>query len=463
MRWLRRILWLGLFGCVALGVLGVGAYVWVRRHDVGEIGVQERAANDPPPLPAPTPAETDWPWWRGIAANNVAGPGSPPTTWSVSENVIWHVDVPGRGHASPTVWGNHIFVATADDAQQTQSLLCFDRETGQKKWDKVIRRGGFQAIHEKNSHASPTPACDGKYVYTVFMADGTIWVTATDFDGQQVWQTEAGPFIGKFGYGSAPAIHDSLVIVAGDNHGSRFEKIRKTSFLAALDRATGKFAWRIDRPDENSCGTPIVATVAGKPQLLIAGFRQVCGYNPLDGSELWHCAWSADRTAGTMAYGETLVYASATSKSQDLIAIAADGSGDVTANKIAWRNTKGAADVPTPLLYDGLLYLIDDKGVATCYDALSGETVWKKRLGGNFSSSPVIAGGNIYVANEDGVTYVFKPGRSYEAVAQNDLGDGMFATPAFCGDRIYARTLHHLWCLGAAAPQAAALPATAPE
>ncbi|MBX9789374.1 MAG: PQQ-binding-like beta-propeller repeat protein [Pirellulales bacterium] len=451
----RRLIALAVLGFAGLALAGLAAVVWLRGDAVSEIAASKSRAAQ---WPAPAPAETDWPWWRGVHANNIVGPGSPPTIWSASENVIWRVAVPGRGHASPTVWGDRIFIATADDSQQTQSLLCFDRETGQQRWEKLIRRGGFQESHQKNSHASPTPACDGRHVYTVFAAAGSIWVTATDFDGRQLWQTEAGPFIGKFGYGSAPAIHESLVIVAGDNRGSKLGRFLETSFLAALDRATGQIVWRIKRPNENSCGTPIVATVAGKPQLLLSGNRQVCGYNPLDGSLLWRCGWTVDRSAGTVAFGPRLVYASGTTRSKELVAIAADGHGDISSTGVVWRTTKGAADVPTPLLYDDLLYVIDDLGVATCYDALSGKTVWAKRLGGNFSSSPMLAGGHIYVANEDGVTFVFKPGRAYEAVAQNDLGEAMFATPAFCGDRVYARTLHHLWCLGTAAPQAAALP-----
>ena len=450
---LKRLLTLALISGVGLAVAGALTFGWLRWTGVREIApVAARGSA----WPAPQPAADDWPWWRGTLANNLAGSAQPPTTWSVSENVVWQVDVPGRGHASPTVWGERIFVATADDAAQTQSLLCYDRATGDKRWDVVIRQGGFQETHQKNSHASPTPACDGRHVYTVFPAAGSIWVTATDLDGKQVWQTEAGPFVGKFGYGSAPAIHGSLVIVAGDNRGSKLAKFRETSFLAALDRQTGAIAWRIHRPNENSCGTPIVAHVAGRDQLLLAGFKEVCGYNPLDGAELWRCRWKGDRTAGTVVYGPRLVYASATSKQQDLIAIAADGSGDVSDKGVAWRHPKGAADVPTPLLYDGLLYVVTDNGVAICYDAETGSEIWKQRLGGDFSSSPVLAGGNIYVANEAGVTYVFRPGRTYAAVAENDLADGMFATPAFCGDRIYARTLHRLWSLGVAAPQAAA-------
>jgi len=393
-------------------------------------------------LPPVAAAADDWPWWRGPNSDNIAAaPQDPPVKWSATENVAWKADVPGRGHGSPCLWGSRIFLAAADDKAQTQSVLCYDRGSGKKLWQTEIHRGGFMRQHPKNSHASATPACDGQYVFMPFMVQGGIWLTAVDFDGKIAWQKKLGGFESMHGFAASPALYKSLVIVVADHV--------KGSYIAALHRRTGEAVWRIARPDYKlgTYASPAIGRVAGRDQLLIQGPYKVFSYDPATGKELWTCDGPNESTCSTVSFSNEFVYASAGFPKRNLLCIRADGDGDVTNTHIVWRKDGNTAYVPALLLVDGLLYMVEDEGKTTCFDAKTGQVIWQTKLGGFFSSSPTLAGGHIYVANEAGMVYVFKPGRTFELVAQNNLADGGFATPVICGGRIYLRTLKSLYCL----------------
>jgi outer membrane protein assembly factor BamB len=389
------------------------------------------------------PAADDWPWWQGPHHDNIAAPGqAPPLRWGPHENVIWKAEVPGRGHSSPCIWGDRIFLTTADDAAQVQSMLCYDRATGRRRWQTEVHRGGFVAQHRKGSHASATPACDGQRVFVPLVIQDAIWLSALDFDGKIVWQKRLGNFQSMHGFAASPLLYGSLVIVAADN--------LKDSFLIALHRRTGEIVWRTDRPSYKlgTYASPTVGHVAGRDQLLLHGPLKVFSYNPLTGALLWTCDGPSESSASTMTLGRDLVYSSVGYPKRNLLCIRADGNGDVTKTHVAWSKKNKMAYVPSLLLADGLLTMVEDAGHAVCFDAASGEEVWTEKLEGQFSASPVLAHGHIYAVNEEGVTLVFKAGRKFEMVARNDLADGGFATPAICGGRVYIRSLHHLYCLG---------------
>jgi outer membrane protein assembly factor BamB len=391
-------------------------------------------------LPPVTPAEDDWPWWRGPTFDSKAADGqTPPIKWSESENVVWKVDVPHRGHSSPCIWGDKIFLTTADDDAEVQYVLCYDRATGDELWKTVVHTGGFMREHEKNSQASATVACDGQHLFATFMVQGGIWLDTLDLDGNIVRQEKIGPFKSLHGFAASPLLYKSLVIVVGDNPGA--------SFMAAVHRKTGKVIWRINRTNHQSFASPIIGNVCGRDQLLIAGPYKVNSYDPNTGENLWSCDGPTDVAASTIVFGEELVYVSAGYPKKNLLCIRADGSGDVTDTHLVWRKDKKAAYVPSMLLHEGLLYMVNDGGEAVCFEAKSGDVVWRHKFKAHFSSSPVLAGGNIYIVDEDGKMSIFKPGREFELVAENDLEDGGFATPIICGNRIYLRALHHLYCL----------------
>jgi len=275
-----------------------------------------------------------------------------------------------------------------------------------------------------------------------FMVQGGIWLTALDLDGKIAWQEKLGDFKSVHGFAASPLVYKSLVIVSADSV--------EGSFMAAVHRQTGEVVWKIERPEYKlgNYASPTVGYVAGRDQLLTHGPHKVYSYDPAIGDLLWTCDGPSELTSNTMSAGDQLVYASGGYPKKSLLSIRADGSGDVTDTHVVWRKTGKTAYVTSMLLADGLLYMVEDGGEATCFDAATGEVIWQAKLDGDFSSSPVLAGGHVYVVNEAGVAYVFNAGRNFELVSRNDLGDGGFATPAVCGGRIYLRTLHHLYCLG---------------
>jgi outer membrane protein assembly factor BamB len=221
--------------------------------------------------------------------------------------------------------------------------------------------------------------------------------------------------------------------------------------MAAIESATGKPAWTTDRKSTGKHGnyaTPAIATLNGKPQLIQTGFQEVTSYNPDTGKVLWSCAGPAEVTACTAACGDGMVFATGGFPEKELLAIRADGSGDVTQTHIAWRSTKGVTYVPSPVYHEGHLYMVADNGTATCFEGKTGKQVWQERLGGEFTASPVLVGDRIYVTNEAGKTFVIKTGPKYELVAANDVDAPVLATLAVCGGQVFLRTDHHLYCIG---------------
>lgn len=392
----------------------------------------------------PQAADGDWPWWRGPNRDGISADRKVVTRWSPTENVVWATKVPGRGLSSPIVCGKRIFLTTADEKAQQQSILAFDRETGRQLWSTLAHQGKLVRKYPKNSHASATPACDGKRVFSVFINNDALHVTATDLDGKILWQTRAGDFQSLHGYGASPVLFKSLVIVTGDNVAS--------AYIAALDAGTGKVVWRAERKivgKYGNYGTPSLAFVNNRAQLLQAGLGQTTSYDPETGKLLWSCDGPAEVTANTMVHSDTMVFSSGGFPEKHLHAIRADGSGNVTKSHLAWNADAGVTYVPSPLYHAGSLFVVNDSGIASCFDAESGKQIWQERLQGAFSSSPVLVGDLILATSETGVTSIFQASRTFKLVATNSLQEPVLATPAVCGGQIFMRTEQQLFCLGA--------------
>jgi outer membrane protein assembly factor BamB len=395
------------------------------------------------PAVTPKAAAGDWPWWRGPTLDGKSADRNVATTWSATENVVWKTKVPGRGHSSPCVCGDRVFLTTADEEAHKQFVLAFERTTGNPLWTPLAHEAAFTRKNAKNSHASATPACDGQRLYSVFLNADGLHVTATDQGGKILWQTRAGAFQSEHGYGSSPLLYKSLVLVNGDS--------LKGSFQAALDAATGKVVWKVDRKVTGRHGnyaTAAVATLAGKPQLILTGMSEVSSLDPDTGKLLWSCAGPAEVTACTAACGDGVVFATGGFPEKELLAVRADGSGEVTKSHVLWRTNRGVTYVPSPLYHDGRLFVVADGGVTTCFEAATGKQLWQDRLAGAFTSSPILVGDLVYATSEAGKTFVFKAGPKFELLASNDLGEGVLATPAVCGGQVFLRTEQHLYCLG---------------
>lgn len=429
-------------------VAGLGYWWLIARSDVSEI--KASANPEPGAWPAVTASANDWPWWRGPSMNGEAAGTAPPINWSASKNIKWKSEVPGRGHASPILWGDHVFLLSADEAAQKIILCAYQRSNGHPRWQKTIHQGGLPIKHAKNSFASSTPACDGKHVYSVIATNAVVLVTACTLEGQIAWQTEAGPFISENGFGSSPLLWGPYFIVAADSSPLSLRRISNSpSFLAALDRRTGKIAWRVRRALGHSYGTPIIANLAGREQLLLGGPEAVVSYNPVNGEEYWRYPWSASRTTNTIAaLGDRLVVTT-TLPTRQTICLRGDGSGTLDPSSLLWKSERYVCEVPSPMIRKERVFLLEDNGIASCLSSQDGHLLWKGRLGSgeSISASPVVHGIAIYASAESGKTYVFEDGPAFKLLATNDLGEEQMATPALAGGEIYIRTAHHLWCI----------------
>ncbi|MFK7779249.1 MAG: PQQ-binding-like beta-propeller repeat protein [Gimesia sp.] len=388
---------------------------------------------------------TDWPWWRGPQRNGIANANqNPPLKWSATQNILWKSPIPGRGYGSATVVGNRVFLASADTESQTQFVLCYDRATGKQRWETEIFQGGFSTKgNKKSTHASSTVACDGKRIFINFINDGAAYTVALSLEGKELWKTKITDYIIHQGYGSSPAIYNSLVIVSADNKGG--------GAIAGLKRTDGSVVWKIDRPKTPNYSSPIILNVAGKEQLLMTGCDLVTGIEPLTGKTIWKIEGATTEcVTSTVTNGELILTSGGYPKSH-ISAVKADGSGQVV-----WEN-KIRVYVPSMLIKDDIIYSVRDNGVAICWDVNTGKEIWKGRLGGTFSSSPVLVGERIYVTNEIGKTYIFKATpKKFELLGENKLGTEVFATPTFCDSRIYMRASEDvdgkrqefLYCIG---------------
>lgn len=395
---------------------------------------------------AATLAPTDWPAWRGPTRDGIAAPGqNPPTEWSETQNILWKVPLPGRGHSSPTVVGERIYLATADPVKRAQSVLCLDRKTGKLVWQTEVHAANAESgKHANSTAASSTVACDGERLFINFLNGGAVHTSALDLSGKLLWQQKVCDFVAHQGFASSPVLHAGLVLVAADHRGG--------GVVAALDQGTGKPVWSEARPKLPNYTTPAIVQAAGRTQMVLAGVNLLTSLDPLTGRKLWEIPGSTEECVVTMVTDGERVFAGGGYPKNHTVAVLADGSG-----KVAWQNT-ARVYVPSMIAKAGHLYAVMDAGVAVCWKSDTGEELWKERLGGDFFASPVMVGDRIYASNVSGKTFVFTATpKEFKLLAQNQLGEEGFASPVICGSRIYLRVAtkgatrqEYLYCVGAA-------------
>lgn len=378
----------------------------------------------------------DSPWWRGLDRNGIAKGPQPRLPFRLPEDQRWKASVRGRGHASPIVCGDVVYVLTADETARTILLLAYNANDGKPLWQCTLHEGGFEKVHVDNSHASATPACDGQAVYCTCLIDKALRVSKVDLTGKIVWQKVAGPYESYHGYGASPVLCDSLVIVGGDNPG--------LGFIAGLDRATGDVIWRTARANQPSHSSPNVAHTGGVDQLLYCGQRAIVSYDPRTGTERWKMSGASDETANTVATDAELIYVSGGYPQTQIQAVRADGS-----RELVWER-KINVYVPSLLVSGERLLAVTDNGVIRMLSAATGKDLWTKRLGGEVSASPIAYGDVAIVINEDGKVLMFRLSDKFESVGELELGERVFATPAIAGGRIFLRTASKLICIDAA-------------
>ena len=388
----------------------------------------------------------NWPQWRGPRLDGTSLDRAPaPTKWSATENIAWKTELPGTGHASPIVWEDRVFTVSADEDTHERLLLCVDRNDGLLRWRTRVITAPPEKIHRLNSHASSTPATDGERVYTAFLDNDEVVVAAHDFGGGEVWLKRPGKFSSMHGFCSSPIVFQDKVIVNCDHDGD--------GYIVALARRDGREIWRIDRPNKTrSYCVPIIREAAGKTQMVLSGSKCVTSYDPVSGKLIWMMDGPTEQFVASLVFNDRagLFFLTAGYPEHHILAIRPDGEGDVTQTAIAWRTTRGAAYVPSPIAADKWCLVVSDSGVAHCFDAATGELAWQERLGEQHASL-VSANGLVYFLNDKGVTHVVRPGPKYDLIAENELGEGAFASPALSDGRIFIRGERTLFCLGAAA------------
>ena len=381
----------------------------------------------------PSLEATQWWSWRGPTANNHAPKGSTVPDAITPEAAVWSVDVPGRGHSSPIVAGDAIYLTTHDRKDKTQSVLAFNREDGSLLWSVVAHTGGIPTgNHPKNTEASPSVACDGEAVYASFYNDDAIRVTKISLAGVIDWQVSAGryrPTQYEYGYAASPQIYGDTVLVAADFDGA--------SYITALSRNDGREVWKTPRSQAISFSSPIVAEVAGREQLLLSGGNRVAGYDPSTGKRLWQNPGATTMaTCGTMVWTDNLVFASGGYPKPQTVCIDASG-GE---GEIVWSNREKCYEQSMLIVGDSL-YGVTDAGIAFCLDTATGKTQWKERLGGKYSSSPILVGSKIHVFNESGQGFCYEASPdAYREQSRHTIGDEMFATPSVVDSTMYLRT-----------------------
>lgn len=386
----------------------------------------------------------NWPRFRGENGVGISDLQGVPTTWSEGD-YEWTLDLPGVGHASPIVWGDRLFVTSAIDEGAVRYLYCVNAGTGKVLWSRIVGTNRSHK-HSKNSWASSTPATDGERVYVAFSDDEDYRLQCYDYDGNLVWRRKLGTFESQHGQGVSPIVYKELVIIPNDQKGP--------SSIIAVNRKTGETVWSTLREfRKTSYATPTILRQEGKPDQLIcaSGAMGVTSLDPNTGRQNWITGEFPKRTVASPIVADGLVIASCGGGGIGALLIAVDpsGSGDVSKTHIKWQRDKTLPYVPTSIAYGSHIYLWTDKGVVSCVEAATGNNVWTKRVGGNYSGSCVCIDGKIYTMSERGKAVVIAASPEFKSYGETDLGGPSHSTPVVGHGRLYLRTFHRLVCLKA--------------
>ncbi len=417
-------------------------------------------------------ADVNWPQWRGPDGAGI-GQGTFPDTWSATSHIAWKTPIGGRGHSSPVVWGNRIFLTTSIEGAEipgrkapdhlgfdlkpgyfhedsvgvdyayTLKVLAVDATTGKPVWDRTVHDGPvFDNRHRKNTYASATVVTDGKMVYASFESEGFY---AFDVDGTLKWKVSFGGMAkAGLGPGTSPILFNNLVILQGD------QEMGTGSFIVALDHVTGKEVWRVSRENRRSWATPLLVQSGGRTELVASGAEAVVAYDPATGKELWRADGTRSHPIPSFVQGDGLVFATAGSQAKVALGIQPGPAAAAGGSRVVWRYNKGTAYVPSPIYYNGYLYLMTDSGIVTCLDPKTGTLVYeggRVPVPATFTASPVAFGDKILFTSEDGDTFVVRAGPKHEVIRTNSLEEPVFASPALANGMIFIRGEKHLYAI----------------
>jgi outer membrane protein assembly factor BamB len=416
----------------------------------------------------------DWPQFRGPCGDGTSSAKNLPITWGPKQNVLWRTSVPGRGRSSPVILADRVWLTTAEDSpaspelvlaklndlpdsgglyvadQVILTLVCLNRTSGALVYEKELFRVNRPVVvHQMNSFATPTPVVEPGRVYCDFGSMGTACVEAAT--GRVLWKVRL-PAVNDFlGPGSSPVVTGERLVLVRDGC--------DLQYVAALEKTSGKLAWRTARPPidtsdpqkKKAYSTPLTVDGEGKTQVVVPGAQWVCAYDVATGRELWRVRHGEGYSlAPRPVAGHGMVFACTGCNSPELWAIRLGGRGDVTDTHVAWKAKSGIPMMSSPLLVDREIYCVSDDGIVSCFDALSGKTLWRKRIGGKHLASPLYADGKLYFFNLEGRATVLASGRTPAVLAENELDGPLAATPAIAAGALFVRTDSHLYCVRSA-------------
>lgn len=415
-------------------------------------------------------ASENWPAWRGPEATGVARETNLPLTWSATQNVLWHVALPGPGNSSPIVWGDRVFVTQFVKAENRRTILCFDRATGKQLWQKGVVYAAKEATHSTNPFCAASPATDGERVVASF---GSAGLYCYDFAGQELWHREFGKMNHVFGNASSPLLTGGLCVL-------NFGPDEKNSRLIAVDKLTGKTVWealppKVDPSEQaprpgtaapkgkgpaplpGSWATPFVIQAGGREELIMNFPNRLCAYAPGDGKLLWMSKGTGKNILMSPLWGEGLLVAQSSDvEGGRAVAVKPGGTGDVSDGPlVAWKRDNLKGGIGTGVIHGGYLFTIAMTGQAECIELKTGKLVWTELLNGPGAkksswSSMLLAGDKIYVPNQSGDVFVLRAAPKFEVLATNSIGEPTNASLAAADGELFLRTDKGLWCLGEA-------------
>lgn len=420
----------------------------------------------------------NWPNWRGPTSTGTSPETGLPVKWSDTEGVAWKATIRGLGISSPIVWGDRVFVTSqvgtgvarsgprlvqggnaADEGERALGgaatgviaarsentsflVTAFDKNNGRQLWEyETPAEGALPEVHEKHNLATPSPVTDGQRVYVLF---GTGQVVALDMTGKLVWKrnlTEYGAFNMQWGHGGSPIVYKDMVILQIYH--------RATSYLLAVDPATGANKWKADQPGNlSSYSTPFVVEFAGGAELVVNSSAGMAGHSLTNGERLWFITEANQFPVPAATQKDGIILTSRGHRSGPYMAIRPGGKGDIAASHVVWKVGSGAPYISSILEHNGLVYMMGDVGIANVVDAKTGERVWQERLGGVYSASPIAGDGKIYFFSENGEALVLSAGRAPDVLSRNKLTARILGTPAISGGRIFIRSDNTLFAVG---------------
>jgi outer membrane protein assembly factor BamB len=397
----------------------------------------------------------NWPAWRGPEGIGICREKNLPLHWSKTENIRWRIALPDRGNSTPIVWENRVFVTQATEKDSRRTLICFDRENGKLLWQSGVTYSEKETTHQTNPHCSASPVTDGERIIASF---GSAGLYCYDFDGKEIWHRDLGKQAHIWGNAAAPIIHGDLCIL---NFGPG-----ERTFLIALDKKTGRTAWQVDEPGGDygekkpgqekaewigSWSTPVVINFNGREEMLMSFPKRVCAFDPKTGRELWTCSGLNPLVYTSPLFSEGVVVGMG-GYGGSALAVKAGGKGDVTPTHRLWQIPKTKQRIGSGVIHEGYIYILNDPGVAECFELQTGKLVWEERLKGPGAdstswSSMVLSDGKLYVVNHSGDTFVLKASPKFELLSTNPLNETTNGSLAVSNGDIFIRTYQSLWCV----------------